>query len=226
MCLVFEVANIIGVVPACIWLFRLCLCFLLTCLVPPVRRPKLFSRHPAVGCWTYRLWRPCRSEDPQKPPLNFRLFESRDFSVTYLNADPVRSMAFTTFFIRPSLMCRGGSRILYHSVSAGCYTFFYSSFRDFHWGQSLFRQCKAFARLSHSHKKNRNTSYIPVADPSTPPSGHHKYASHTCCIQAYSAAALGFRRFLSCRQRVRLEWMDVGFHYAATPPSDSISRSL
>jgi hypothetical protein len=47
------------------------------------------------------------------------------------------------------------------------------------------------------HMKNSNTSYIPVGDPSTKtlPSGHHKYASHTCCIQAYSAAALGFRRF-------------------------------
>ena len=61
------------------------------------------------------------------------------------------------------------------------------------------------------HIKNSNTSYIPVGDPSTEtlPSGHHKYASHTCCVQAYSAAALGFRRFLSCGQRVRLEWMDV-----------------
>jgi len=35
MCLVFEVANslIIGVVPACMWVFRLCLRSLLTCLV-------------------------------------------------------------------------------------------------------------------------------------------------------------------------------------------------
>jgi hypothetical protein len=49
------------------------------------------------------------------------------------------------------------------------------------------------------HVKNGNTSYIPVGDPSTGtlPSGHHKYASHTCCIQAYSATALGFCRFLS-----------------------------
>jgi len=76
--------------------------------------------------------------------------------------------------------------------------------------------------------KNSNTSCIPVGDPSTQalPSGHHKYASHTRCIQAYSAAALGLNRFLSCGQRVRLEWMDVGFHYAATPPSDSVSKSL
>ena len=29
----FEVANIIGVVPACMWVFRLCLRSLLTCLV-------------------------------------------------------------------------------------------------------------------------------------------------------------------------------------------------
>jgi len=32
----FEVANIIGVVPACMWVFRLCLRSLLTCVVPPV----------------------------------------------------------------------------------------------------------------------------------------------------------------------------------------------
>jgi hypothetical protein len=78
------------------------------------------------------------------------------------------------------------------------------------------------------HIKNNNTSFIPVGDPSTEtlPSGHHKYTSHTCCIQVYSAAALGFRMFLSCGQRVRLEWMDGGFHYTATPPSDSVSKSL
>ena len=39
MCLVFEVANLIGVMPACIWVFRLCLRLLLTCLVPP--RPQI-----------------------------------------------------------------------------------------------------------------------------------------------------------------------------------------
>ena len=78
------------------------------------------------------------------------------------------------------------------------------------------------------HIKNRNTSYILVEDPSTEtlPSGHHTYASHTCCIQTYSAAALGFHRFLSCRQLIRLDWMDVVFHYAATPPSDTVSKSL
>ena len=77
-------------------------------------------------------------------------------------------------------------------------------------------------------KKNSNTSYIPVADPSTEtlPSSHHKYANHTCCIKAYSAADLGFRGFLSCGQHVRLEWMDVGFHYAAKLPLDSVSKSL
>jgi hypothetical protein len=32
--------------------------------------------------------------------------------------------------------------------------------------------------------------------------------------------------FLSSGLRVRLEWTDVGFHYAATPPSDSVSKSL
>jgi hypothetical protein len=70
------------------------------------------------------------------------------------------------------------------------------------------------------HIKNSNTSYIPIGDPSTEtlPSGDHKYASHTCCIQAYSAAALGFRSFLSCGQHVRLEWMDVGFRYATRLP--------
>jgi len=38
MCLIFEVANslIIGVVPACTWVFRLFLRSLLTCLVPLV----------------------------------------------------------------------------------------------------------------------------------------------------------------------------------------------
>ena len=92
---------------------------------------------------------------------------------------------------------------------------------------SLSRQCNVFARVSHSHK-NSNTSYIPVGDPSTKtlPSGHHKYASHTCCIQAYSAAALGLHRFLSCGQRVRLELLDAGFHCAATPPSEPVSKSL
>jgi len=47
------------------------------------------------------------------------------------------------------------------------------------------------------HIKNSNTSYIPVGDPSseTLPLGHHTYASHICCIQAYSAAVLDFRRF-------------------------------
>jgi hypothetical protein len=63
------------------------------------------------------------------------------------------------------------------------------------------------------HIKNSNSPYIPVGDPSagTQPSVHHKYASHTCCIQAYSAAALGFPRFLSCGQFVRLEGMGVFF---------------
>jgi hypothetical protein len=32
--------------------------------------------------------------------------------------------------------------------------------------------------------------------------------------------------FLSCGQRVELEWMDVVFHYAAKPSSDSVSKSL
>ena len=79
------------------------------------------------------------------------------------------------------------------------------------------------------HIQNNNTSYFPVGDPSTEtlPSGHHKYANHTCCIQSYSAASLGFRsRFLSCGQRVRLEWKDAGFYYAATPPSDTVSKSI
>jgi len=78
------------------------------------------------------------------------------------------------------------------------------------------------------HIKNSNTSYFPVGEPSTEtlPSGNHKYASHTCCIEAYTAAALGFHRFLSCGQHVRLEWIDVVFHYAATSPSDSVSKSL
>jgi len=91
--------------------------------------------------------------------LNFRFAESREFSARYLNATPVRSMAFTKFFIRPHLMSRGGSRILSHSVSS----------------KSLLG-CPI-------HIKNSNTSYIPVGDPSTEtlPSGHHKYASHTCC---------------------------------------------
>ena len=69
--------------------------------------------------------------------------------------------------------------------------------------------CNAKSLLgSPIHIKYSNTSYIPVGEPSTETlsSGHHNYASHTCCIQAYSAAALGFRRLLSCGQRVRLEW--------------------
>jgi hypothetical protein len=78
------------------------------------------------------------------------------------------------------------------------------------------------------HLKNRNTSFIPVEDPSTEtlPSGHHEYVSHTCFIQAYSTTALSFRGFLSCTQCVLLEWMDIGFHYAATPTSDTDSKSL
>jgi len=58
------------------------------------------------------------------------------------------------------------------------------------------------------HINYSNTSYIQVGEPSTEtlPSGHHKYASRTCCIEAYSAAALGFHRFLACGQRVQLEW--------------------
>jgi hypothetical protein len=49
------------------------------------------------------------------------------------------------------------------------------------------------------HIKNSITSYIPVGYPSTEtlPSAYHKYASHTCFIQAYSASALGFLTFLS-----------------------------
>ena len=43
-------------------------------------RPKIFSRHPGVGCWTYRLWRAFGSEDPHKTPLfNFRFVESREY---------------------------------------------------------------------------------------------------------------------------------------------------
>jgi hypothetical protein len=45
-------------------------------------------------------------------------------------------------------------------------------------------------------------------------------------IQAYSASALGFHRFLSYGQRVRLEWMDIDFHYAVTKPSELVSKSL
>jgi hypothetical protein len=76
--------------------------------------------------------------------------------------------------------------------------------------------------------KNNNTFYIPVGDPSTDtlPSGHHRYAMPTCCIQAYSTGALGFHMLPSCGQRVQLEWMDDVFHYAATLLSDSVSKSL
>ena len=48
----------------------------------------------------------------KNPLLIFAWLSRGNFSARYLNADPVRSMAFTKFFIRPSLMCRGGSRIL------------------------------------------------------------------------------------------------------------------
>jgi hypothetical protein len=67
-----------------------------------------------------------------------------------------------------------------------------------------------------------------TGDPSTEtlPSDHHKYASHICCIQTYSAPALGFRRFLSCGQLVRLDWIDFSFSYVATPPSESVSKNL
>ena len=124
-------------------------------------------------------------------------------------------MAVTKFFIRPSLMCRGGSRILCHSASAGCCTFIPPTF-EFSSEASLSSGNAKSSLGCPIHIKNSNTSYIPVGEPSTDtlPSGHHKYASHTCCSQAYSAAALGFHRILSCGQRVRMEWMDVGFHYA------------
>jgi len=78
-----------------------------------------------------------------------------------MNGDPFRSMAFTKFFIKPSLMCRGGSRILCHSANAGCCTFFSPTFRDFLWGQSVFRKCKVFPRLSHSHKKKQHYFLYP-----------------------------------------------------------------
>jgi len=74
----------------------------------------------------------------------------------------------------------------------------------------------------------KKSSHFHFGDPSTKtlPSGHHGYDSHACCIQAYSAAALVFRMFLSCGQRVELEWMDVVFHYLAKPSSDTVSKSL
>ena len=133
-------------------------------------------------------------------------------------------MAFMKFFIRLRLMCRGGSTILCHSASAGCCTFFSPTFRDFLWGQSLSSgNAKSLLGCPIHIKKQQYFKHPRCGDPSTEtlPSGHHKYANQTCCFQAYSAAALGFRRFLSCEQRVRPEWMDGGFHYAATLPSDS-----
>jgi hypothetical protein len=77
-------------------------------------------------------------------------------------------------------------------------------------------------------KKNSNTSYIPVGDPSTETTtsrGHHKKASHTCGIQTYSVAALGFCRFLLCGQGVWLEWMDV-VSIMHQQFSNSVSKSL
>jgi len=135
-------------------------------------------------------------------------------------------MAFRKFFIRPSLMFRGGSRIFVPFCQCWALHILLSDLQIFPLRpvslQVMQSLCSAvpFTHThthTHTHTKTSNTSYIPVADPSTEtlPSGHHKNASHTCCIQDYSAAALGFRRFLSCGQRVWLEWMDVGFHYAA-----------
>ena len=151
------------------------------------------------------------------------------FSARCLNADPVRSMAFTKFFfLSDRVWCLG-------AVAGFCAILLvlgvaHSSI----WPSEISSE----AILSSSnvkslldcpnHIKSSNTSYIPVGDPSTEtlPSGHHNYASHTCCIQTYSAAALGFLTFRSCGQRVRLEWMDVVFHCAATPPSGLVSKSL
>ena len=95
-----------------------------------------------------RIWGPTKN-----PSLIFASLSRGNFSARYLNADLVRSMAFTKFFNGPSFMCRGGSRILCHSASAGCCTFFSPTFRDFLWVQSVFRKWKVFPRLSHSHKK-------------------------------------------------------------------------
>ena len=45
------------------------------CILKDISQPnnmssiKLFPRHPEAGSWTYRLWRACGSEDPQKPSL-------------------------------------------------------------------------------------------------------------------------------------------------------------
>ena len=59
------------------------------------------------------IWGPTKTTS-----LIFASLSRGNFSATYLKAGPVRSMAFTKFFIRPSLMFRGGNRILCHSASA------------------------------------------------------------------------------------------------------------
>ena len=165
-------------------------------MTPDETRPKVFSCHPEVACWTYRLWRACGLEDPQKPLFNFRFAESR--KCPWL----LRS------FLSDRVWCVG-------AVAGFCAILpvlgvVHSSL----WPSELSSEASLSSGNAKSllgspiHIKYSNTSYIQVGEPSTEtlPSGHHKYTSRTCCIEAYSAAALGFRRFLSCGQRVQLEW--------------------
>ena len=161
------------------------------------------------------------------PSLIFATLSRGNFSARYWNADPVRSMAFTKFS-SDRIWCEG-------AVAGFCAILPVLDVAHFSL-RPLENSSEAnvssgnekYLLLCPIHIQNSNTSYILIGDPLTETllSGHHKYASHSCCIQAFSAAALDFHRFLSCGQRVRLEWMDVGLHYAGTPPSDSVSKSL
>ena len=56
--------------------------------------------------------------------LNFSLTQPWNFSLRYSKASPSLFIPFTKFFIRPSLMCKGGRRILLRSIRGLCWTFF------------------------------------------------------------------------------------------------------
>ena len=69
----------------------------------------------------------------------------------YLNQAPSSLRAFTNCFMRPSLICSGGSITLDLSTIAGCKIFLKPGVRDSLNGQSRLMQCLLLSLLSHSH---------------------------------------------------------------------------
>jgi len=106
-----------------------------------------------------RMSGPLRTTSPILASLS-----RENFCRSYRNAVPLRSIAFTKFFMRPYMTRRGGNKILDDSTCEWCVTFLCPGSKIFLTGHILLTQWCALSLMSHSHRKQGNLVY-PICTP-------------------------------------------------------------